>query len=119
MDDADWQIGWDELEPYYAEAQDVCGLGPFDYGWERWATPECEPFELEGTGLTSGVYQFGYAERFTRELVEELRAAESVSIASATVVDLLVDRATRRLGGVRAVDGDGGVADVEAQVVVL
>jgi choline dehydrogenase-like flavoprotein len=119
MDVADWPIGWGELEPYYAEAQGVCGLGPFDYGWERWAAPEYEPFEFEGTGLTSGVYQFGYAEQFTRELVEEVRAAELVSVASATVVELLVDRAAHRVHGVRAVGGDGGIVDVEARAVVL
>ena len=60
-DMADWPIGWDELEPHYVEAQGVCGLGPLEYGAARWTTPAHPPFELNGTGLTSGVYQFGYA----------------------------------------------------------
>ena len=119
-DMADWPIGWDELEPYYEEAQEVCGLGPFEYGAARWATPARPPFELDGTGLTSGVYQFGHATRFTRELVEELRAAESISVVtSTTVVELVVDPGAHRLRAVRAVDGNGRIIEVQARIVVL
>lgn len=113
---ADWPIGWEDLEPYYHEAQSSCGLGPFEYGAARWSTSSRRPFGLDGTGLTSAVYQFGYAERFTLELVNELRELEPVTVVtSATVV---------RLGGdhgreVRAVDGDGRMIDVRARVVVL
>jgi choline dehydrogenase-like flavoprotein len=117
---ADWPIGWNELEPYYVEAQSVCGLGPFEYGADRWSTPERRPFDLGGTGLANAVYQFGYAERFTRELVNELLDSESISVlTSTTVVALDIDQATHWVRAVRAVDGDGTDVEVNAGAVVL
>lgn len=119
-DMVDWPIGWEELASYYVEAQDLCGLGPFEYGADRWSGPGRKPFRLDGTGLTSAVYQFGLAERFTRELVDDVLTSESVSVAtSTTVVGLDVDRARRRLRAVRAVDGSGDVVEVKARAVVL
>jgi choline dehydrogenase-like flavoprotein len=117
---ADWPFGWDELKPFYVEAQSLCGLGPFEYGAARWATRERRPFELDGTGLTSGVYQFGYAELFTRQLVDELRATEPVAVVtSATVVDLGLDRGAHGAHEVRAVCDNGRVVEVKARTVVL
>ena len=75
-DMSDWPIGWDELRPLYEEAQELCGLGPFEYGAAHWSTDAHRPFELDGTGLTSGVYQFGCAERLTRELADQLHATD-------------------------------------------
>ena len=66
----DWPIGQDELRPYYEEAQKLCGLGPFEYGAAHWSTATHMPFALDGTGLASGVYQFGYAEEITRTLAD-------------------------------------------------
>ena len=36
-------------------AQALCGLGPFEYGADHWATDARRPFRLAGTGLASGV----------------------------------------------------------------
>ena len=119
-DMSDWPIGWDELRPYYEEAQELCGLGPFEYGAAHWSTGAHLPFELDGTGLTSGVYQFGYAERLTRELADQLHATELISVAaSTTVVELVVDRGARRLGAVRASDPSGRIIEVKPHVVIL
>ena len=115
----EWPISLEELEAHYVRAQEVCGLGPLEYGASRWTSPARRPFELDGTGLTNGVYQFGYAERFTRELVDELLAIESVSVVTATVVELSVDRGTRQLRAVRAFDSNGRVIEVKARVVIL
>jgi choline dehydrogenase-like flavoprotein len=115
----DWPIRADELKPHYVEAQRVCGLGPLEYGAAYWTAPARRPFELDGTGLTSGVYQFGYAERFTRELVGELRAMESVSVVAGTVVDLSIDRSSWQLSAVRAIDGDGRLLELKARIVIL
>ncbi len=119
-DMADWPIGWDELRPYYLEAQALCGLGPFEYGAEYWATPARRPFDLEGTGLTSGVYQFGFARRFTRGLVNRIRNTDAITITpSATVVGLNVDRAAHRIRGVQAVDSNGCGFELKARTVIL
>lgn len=119
-DVADWPIGWDELGRFYLEAQQLCGLGPFAYDADRWATPATLPFELDGTGVRSGVYQFGRAQRFTHDLVDELRTMESVAILTpATVVELVLGLGAESVRGVRAVDGNGRLVEVEARTVVL
>jgi choline dehydrogenase-like flavoprotein len=117
---ADWPIDWAELEPHYREAQTVCGLGPFEYGAEYWAREVGPPFRLDGTGLTSGVYQFGGARQFTHVLVERLTRTDTVTLVpSTTVVALDVDRWARRVRGIRAVAGNGDRLDVPARAVVL
>jgi hypothetical protein len=110
----------DELRPYYEEAQELCGLGPFEYGAAHWSTDAHKPFELGGNGLTSGVYQFGYAERVTRELADELHATEPISVAASTsVVELVVDSAARQVGAVRAFDPSGRIIEMKPRVVIL
>jgi choline dehydrogenase-like flavoprotein len=117
---AAWPIEWSDLEPWYREAQEICGLGPFEYDADPWAVPGRTPFHLEGTGLTSGVYQFGPARRFTHELVGRLKAMETVTLMpSCTAVELLRDGSGQRLRGVRIVDHGGELVDVDADVVVL
>ena len=119
-DMAGWPLSWKELRPYYVEAQALCGLGPFEYGAEYWATPARKPFQLDGTGLTSGVYQFGTAERFNRVLVNMLRNTESITLVpAAAVVGLIVEPHGNRLRGVRAVDGNGRAFELMARAVIL
>jgi choline dehydrogenase-like flavoprotein len=115
-----WPMGWKDLEPFYIEAQKFCGLGPFEYGAEYWASPDRRPFRLEGTGLESAIYQFGSAKHFTHTLVNKLQKMETITLVpSSTVVELLRDPGAHHLHGVRAIDRKGRVRDVEAQVVIL
>jgi len=66
-----WPFDFAHLEPFYRRAQEVCGLGPFQYGGDTWAGPERPVPALEG-GLEIRVYQFGLGRLFTRTYVEEL-----------------------------------------------
>jgi len=117
---ADWPIGWSELEPHYLEAQALCGLGPFEYDAGYWATAKRRPFDLSGTGLESGVYQFGTAERIHRGLVDRIRATQSVSLVPcASAVGLVLEPHRRRALGVRVADARGRLFDVSAKNVVL
>jgi choline dehydrogenase-like flavoprotein len=114
----DWPIDWQDLAPFYAEAQELCGLGPFRYGADDWTTHR--PFPLEGTGLTSGIYQFGYADRFTRWAVERMRGSETITVVpSATVVGLALSRGGARSNAVRVVRHDGRMLELEARTVIL
>lgn len=116
-DMAAWPIDRGDLERHYRQAQRLCGLGPFEYGAKSWASEARRPFELEGTGLESGVYHFGPADRFTRHLPDRLRRMESVTLVpSATVVEVRPGPSSR---GVRAVRADGDEMEVEARRVVL
>ncbi len=116
----DWPFGRGELEPYYVEAQALCGLGPFEYGAEYWRTEARAPWALEGTGLESRVYQFGSAERLLGNLLGRVRGEESggaVLASSVTAVGLM--REGRRVVGVRAVSSSGQMEHVRARAVVL
>jgi choline dehydrogenase-like flavoprotein len=117
---AEWPISWSDLEPHYRRAQALCGLGPLEYGADYWATAGRRPFRLDGTGLTSGVYQFGNAKQFTSVLPGRLSKIETMALVpSTTVVDLDLDRARRRARGVRAVADDGQRVEVRARMVIL
>src|SRR5262245_22589805 len=97
-----WPFDWSELQPFYVEAQEVCGLGPFEYGAEPWAGEARRPFRLEGTGLTSAIYQFGRGDRFTRVLVDRVVAHESITLVNATAVGFSRDAGAARVRTVRA-----------------
>jgi choline dehydrogenase-like flavoprotein len=115
-----WPIEWADLEPFYREAQEVCGLGRFQYDAEAWATASRRPFDLGGTGLVNRIYQFGLANRFTRELVAELQAMENVRIVPlASAVGLEMNLSGRRVRGVRWIDGSGATFEERAECVVL
>jgi choline dehydrogenase-like flavoprotein len=115
-----WPLGWTEIEPFYREAQEVCGLGRFAYDADEWASEGRHPFDTSGTGLVSRVYHFGLADRFARELMGELEAMENVRIVpSATVAALSVDDSGRRVRGVRVVHESGSVFEARAKRVVL
>ncbi len=117
---AGWPIDRRELDPYYREAQRICGLGPFEYGADHWTTAERRPFDTRGSGLTSGVYQFGSAATFTRHLPEALRKFDAVTIVpSSSVVGLRLDRRARRVQGVQVASSDGGTTEWSARTVVL
>lgn len=117
---AEWPISWNDLEPHYRRAQALCGLGPLEYGADYWATAARRPFRLEGTGLTSGVYQFGSAKQFSTVLPGRLRKIETIALVpSTTVVALDVDPATRRARGVHALADNGQRVEVRARMVIL
>jgi choline dehydrogenase-like flavoprotein len=119
-DVAEWPISWDELEPFYLEAQRLCGLGPFEYRADHWTAPGARPFELGGTGLTNGVYQFGEATRFTRDFPDRLQASDAVTVVTpATVVELVIAPGASRVQGVRIAESDGRFVEIEARTVVL
>lgn len=116
----DWPMDSSELRQWYTEAQAICSLGPFDYDAASWSSANRQPFELSGTGLTNGVYHFGYADRFTVELVEELRSSGLAELhSSRTVVGLVYDQSGRELTAVKTVDGEGRRGSVEARHFVL
>lgn len=101
----DWPISWNDMLPYYAEAQQICGLGPFEYGAERSVRAQKVPFPVEQHGLNNGVYHFGEADRFTRRIPRELRRSGHVRILThCSVVGLGSKTGVPSISGVRFVD---------------
>jgi choline dehydrogenase-like flavoprotein len=117
-DMAGWPFAWSELHPYYVQAQDVCGLGPFEYDAAPWATGARRPFRLENTGLTSAIYQFGRGDRFTRILIDRVAAHESITLATGTAVGFSREAAAA-IRGVRVMSWEGQAFEVRARAMVL
>jgi len=117
---ADWPLGLDELEPFYADAQVICGLGAYAYDAAQWVTPGRQPFELDGTGLTNRIYQFGGAEQFARTLAADVRALPSVTVVTATTaVGMTPTRDGSGVEAVRAVGTDRQPFDLKARAFIL
>ncbi|MEJ7812387.1 MAG: GMC family oxidoreductase [Gemmatimonadaceae bacterium] len=115
-----WPVSYAELLPYYARAQQRCGLGPFAYEAESWSDPPVVPFRLAGSALVSRVYQLGSRDSLVAPILGTLRRESNVrSYTHATVVRLETGRS--RTGVLRAVVGSPGGArwSVHAERFVL
>jgi choline dehydrogenase-like flavoprotein len=78
----DWPLDWEELVPFYHRAQQVAGLGPFQYDGADWA--EAEDQAVIGPGqehLTTRVYQFGSREAVEWRTLEMIRAAVDIRLS--------------------------------------
>src|ERR1700722_13070122 len=70
-----WPFSRREIQPFYECAQQVCGIGKFDYQAGTWenGTSNSEPWRMER--IESVVSQFGsseiFLERYRRELVHD------------------------------------------------
>lgn len=115
---AGWPFGKAILDPYYVRAQEVCGLGPFEYGAPAWNGEE-QTLRFRAGGLVNGVYQYGPADRFLVELPRLLVASSSATLVTgATVTGLTVARTGERVTEARwaAPSGNRGVAWAETFV---
>lgn len=83
-----WPFGRPVLEPYYARAHELCGLGAFDYDLASRRPPPA-PLDLGGTRLENGIYQHGPADRFTDQLPTALLSdSRAMVVHGATVTRL-------------------------------
>lgn len=76
-----WPLSRAELDPYYARAHPLCGLGPYDYTVATWSrVMRARPLPLGDRRLTDIVYQFSPPTRFGQTYREELRRASNVTV---------------------------------------
>ncbi|MDG2304585.1 MAG: GMC family oxidoreductase [Candidatus Binatia bacterium] len=104
-----WPISFGDLEPWLAEAHEICGLGPLDYspeGWERTLGPD---FLSGSPVLESKIFQLSSPiVRFASAYGDELRSAENVFVAvGANASEILSDEAGRQVTGIRFRSFDG------------
>jgi choline dehydrogenase-like flavoprotein len=123
MPNSGWPFPRAVLAPYYDPAQLACGLGPFDYTPEAWATPDAERLPLDPSRIRTCVCQFGPADLFQRHYRDELRIAERAGrlrlLLRTTALRLQPDaegKAVRRLLCTRL---DGSRCLVRARAFVL
>ncbi len=85
-----WPIKASDLSPYYADAQDLCGLGPFDYRPETWARAvNAGLLDLRSPQIETIIWQLSAPVRFGQRYRDELKQANDVRVhLHATVLEL-------------------------------
>jgi choline dehydrogenase-like flavoprotein len=115
-----WPIGRADLDPWYARAQAVCGLGRYDYTPDGWSSPAAPPLPLDPALVETQMFQFGPASAWITSAAGALTAHPRVTVLTgANVTELEADRAGTRVVAVHW-RGEGGTAGtVAARCTVL
>jgi choline dehydrogenase-like flavoprotein len=111
-----WPFDRAHLDPYYAQAQALCRLGPFDYDPASWADPP--PLPLPPGPVETTVFQHGTAS-FDGYYQELVRAPNVTLLLHASVVDLAVEDDPGRVDRVEVRREDGSRCFVRPRLVVL
>jgi choline dehydrogenase-like flavoprotein len=114
-----WPIDRTDLDFYYADAQALCGLGPFDYDPARWSDPVRTPTLPLPTGPgETTVFHHGSVD-FDGYYQELVRASNVTLLLHATVVELATEGNPGLVDCVELRRDDGSRAFVRARLVVL
>lgn len=116
--DSGWPFTYAELEPHYRRAQERCGLGPWGYRPDDWATDRARPFDLPADRVVTNVFQRG-ARRFSENAHVTAASGLVDVIHHATVVGLVPGGSGTRLDSVVAATSDGRRITVAARRFVL
>jgi choline dehydrogenase-like flavoprotein len=114
-----WPITKQELEPYYTQAQKLCGVGPYRYKFSDWFQDD---LEWNHEKIVSQIWQKSIpALNFGKVYRKELDKAENIQvIIYANVVEILSNDTAQIVTGVKIVSLDPSkTATVHAKAVVL
>ena len=114
-----WPFDRIHLDPYYAHAQVMCGLGPFDYDPGRWSDPaSTPPLPLPPGPVETTLFQHGTAD-FDRYYQELVGAPNVTLLLHASVVELATGEDPGWVERVELRRDDGSRSFVRARLVVL
>jgi choline dehydrogenase-like flavoprotein len=114
-----WPFARTDLDPYYANAQRICDLGPFRYDLEWWLKrlSGVRPL-IDNDTIRTALFQIGPGTRFGEKYRSELRRATNVQVLlHANAVNVRSDEA--RVRGVDVATLAGNRFAVDAGIVVL
>jgi choline dehydrogenase-like flavoprotein len=115
-----WPFDRAHLEPYYAGARSICGLGPGSDDGAEWASASRPCLTDDYRPLVTAVYHFGPARLFTEIHLDELRRAHNVLLClNATLVELERPAGQRSVSLARAQCLSGRRLSVRARMFVL
>jgi choline dehydrogenase-like flavoprotein len=116
-----WPITLAELVPYYARAQPLCQLGPYEYDGGHWARETgSRRLQLGGESFETSIFQFSPPTRFGAVYRRELAAARNVRVLLHSNVTLIVpDEARRRVDRLEVATLTGRRFEVRARRYVL
>jgi choline dehydrogenase-like flavoprotein len=75
-----WPFTRAHLDPFYARAQSVCGMGRYEYRAEGWEGPDARRLPFDGDMLGTGILQFGSQQLFVSDYPAELARSGSVTV---------------------------------------
>jgi choline dehydrogenase-like flavoprotein len=114
-----WPFDRTHLDSYYADAQVLCGLGPFDYDPDRWSGPaETPPLALPPGPVETTLFQHGTAD-FDGYYQELVRAPNVTLLLHASVVELATGEDRGQVDRVELRRDDGSRSFVRSRLVVL
>jgi choline dehydrogenase-like flavoprotein len=87
-----WPFGRAELDPYYARAHRLLGIGPFDYSLAEGARAGAPALPLDPERARTSVEWFGTSEPFLGGCLGELRRSANVTLLSHASAGALEER---------------------------
>jgi choline dehydrogenase-like flavoprotein len=99
-----WPIARAALDPYYARAQRVLELGPYEYdaAWWRRRDPSLVPFSYDARRLWSKIWQFSPPTRFGTRYRAEIVGARNVHLLThANVCEVETNESASAVTGLR------------------
>lgn len=117
-----WPIRRADLDPFYARAQRLLDLGPYEYGADYWRRQEAERarLPLDAEVVWTKMWQFSPPTRFGRKYRDGIVAARDVHLYThANVVEIEANEAARAVTGLRVRTLEGKEHRVRAQRYVL
>ncbi len=90
---AAWPLKRADLERYYARAQELCQIGPLDYGVASWQSETARPITFApASPIRTGMFQNSPPTRFGSVYRQQLASAENVTVyLNANLVDIETD----------------------------
>lgn len=117
-----WPIARADLDPYYARAQDILDLGPYDYGADHWARAMGgrTRLPLDAELVWTKMWQFSKPTRMGRKYRDAIVGARDVHLYThANVVELETAEGAREVTGLRVRTLGGKEHRVRARRYVL
>ena len=99
-----WPITRASLDPFYARAQRVLELGPYEYDAAQWQrrTPSLVPFPMDARAVWTKMWQFSPPTRFGRRYRSEIVGARNVHLFThANVCEVETNESATAVSGLR------------------
>ena len=117
-----WPITRASLDPYYARAQRVLELGPYDYDVARWQrrNPSLVPLPLDARTVWTKMWQFSPPTRMGTRYRDEIVGARNVHLLThANVCEVETNEAASAVTGLRIRTLEGKALRARARQYVL
>jgi choline dehydrogenase-like flavoprotein len=114
-----WPLTRGELDPFYKKAQQLIGLGPYEYRSSAWTNENWDLFDIAGTDIAHAMRQVN-PQRFGPVYQKDLEKAENVHVIfHANLTGVRTNEAFDQVTAVEATALGGKSISIDAKNVVL